>query len=142
MKITEDGHTYQLQQRGSADPQRLMFVNTEKGHEHVGITTQEAVRALIDRTQYCDACLPWSGNHLIVKHLRMVIALHEARALLTGVERGTIPIEQLLLDQQGHLALCFNPAFEAKPYHFDQRPAPATETGSLQPGEACHTKES
>src|SRR5207302_3482753 len=48
--------------------QTLMFVNREKGHEHPGTQTQEVIRALIDRTQHCDACLRWAGNDEIIYH--------------------------------------------------------------------------
>lgn len=139
MKTIEDGHIYDLSQRGSNELQRVTFINTEKGHEHPGVTTQEVIRALIDRTQYCDACLPWSGNNDIVGHLRMALALHEARAVITRTERGELLPERVSTRPDGHFILPGD--FAAGPvYAFDKRPQPTTQTGSLKPGEPCHTK--
>lgn len=143
MKTIEDGHEYELDERfgdgtsGIAGTQSLIFVNREPGNEHDGTTTQEVLRALIDRTQYCDKCLPWSGNKEIVGHLRMALALHEARAMIRKVERGEMPIERLEKSDADH-HLYFPDVSGAPIYAFENR-TDTTETGSLTPGEPCHT---
>ena len=144
MKTHEDGHEYELDERfgdgtpGIAGTQSIRFVNREPGHEHDGVTTQEVIRALIDRTQYCDKCLPWSGNKEIVKHLRMALAIHEARALIRKVERGDLAIERLEKSNSDHHLVTPDFATNAPSYAFENR-TDTTETGSLMPGAPCHT---
>jgi hypothetical protein len=65
----------------------LTFVNRE-ANPHEGVQTQEVLRALIDRTLHCDRCLRWDGNDKIIHHLRMALALHEARAIERKTEKG------------------------------------------------------
>ncbi len=146
MKTLEDGHIYELNSRhgdGSPGmaywPQTITFVNREPGNEHDGTTTQEVLRALIDRTQYCDACLPWSGNKEIVAHLRMALAIHEARALIRKVERGDLKPERIAIDHGDHHLIMIEEEHNESPsYAFENR-QDTTETGSLQPGQPCHT---
>ncbi len=120
MKIIEPGHVYQLRLLDEnmafpdarykppaelysvCDQDLLVFVNREEGHEHAGYLTQDVICALIDRTQHCDACLRWEGNDKIVHHLRMALALHEARALERKVERGELQPELVSVDNDGH----------------------------------------
>ena len=106
MLRVEPGHVYSLAQIDgdeSTPPQLLAFVNRED-RPHAGTQTQEVLRALIDRTIHCDNCLRWEGNDLIVNHLRMALALHEARHLLRMVEKGWA-VEQAPVGDDGHLAL-------------------------------------
>lgn len=82
----------------------LVFVNREN-NPHGGTQTQEVLRALIDRTMHCDNCLRWEGNDKIIYHLRMALALHEARALERKVEKGLFRPEQVPVDVDGHFEL-------------------------------------
>lgn len=141
MRVIEDGHIYEVNDRfgdgtgGVAGDQKIRFVNREPGYEHDGTTTQELLRVLIDRTQYCHACLPWSGNRLVAHHLRMALALHEARALIRKVERGDVAIELVTPDADHHLPLIVDT--HGPTYAFKDRDE--TETGSDKPGDPCHT---
>lgn len=146
MKTIEDGHVYLLDARRGSNkfvaepgPETLTFVNREPGHEHDGTTTQEVIRSLIDRTQYCDHCLPWEGNRQIVEHLRMALTLHEVRAIVRKVETGQILPELLQTAVDGHWIL--RPGHNALPprYAFPAERA-ETNTGGLKPGEPCHSK--
>lgn len=83
----------------------LTFVNREPDHEHPGTQTQEVLRALIQRTQHCDRCLRWEGNDLIIRHLRMALALHEARAILRKTEKGLISPELIETGTDGHFKI-------------------------------------
>lgn len=146
MRTIRDGHIYELEGRpgegdgacGLVPRQRIEFVNREPGHERDGTTTQEVIRSLIDRTQYCDHCLPWSGNVLIVQHLRMALALHEVRAILRKVETGELKPELIPIDMTDHHWAGLQELIPSPAYAFPERPA-ATETASLQPGQPCHT---
>src|ERR1700674_5594086 len=108
MKIIEPGHIYEL---NSLDGERrevetIRFVNREPGTEHPGTQTQEVLRALIDRTMHCDNCLRWAGNDKIIYHLRMALALHEARAIERKAEKGYYRAEQVSIsDSDGHFQL-------------------------------------
>lgn len=114
MKILEPGHIYELQnidcekishKNGACSPNTLRFVNREQGTEHCGTQTQEVIRALIDRTQYCDKCLRWEGNDKIIYHLRMALVLHEQRALERKTEKGLIQPEHIVTASDGHFQL-------------------------------------
>lgn len=144
MRIADKGHKYELTQlfksvdgslRYAGDKQILQFLNTEKGRECAGVTTQEVIRALIDRTWYCNDCLPWSGNKLIVDHLRMALALHEARHLIRGVEKGEIEPERIMVGTGGHFIFCEHPDPSSD---YARMPDTGTETGSLNPGVCSH----
>lgn len=112
MKITEPGHAYLLDCYDGEAYQSLVFVNREPGGEHAGTTTQEVLRALIDRTRYCDDCANWIGNDAIVYHLRMALALHEARALMRHAQRS-LAVEYIAVDKHdGHFALTNVPVDE------------------------------
>lgn len=113
MKIIEAGHIYELNwldckpgplEFSSSYNNKLVFVNREKT-PHPGTQTQEVIRALIDRTQHCDNCLKWSGNDLIIYHLRMALVLHEARALQRKTEKGYIKPEFIAIGDDGHFKL-------------------------------------
>lgn len=110
MKIIEPGHIYDLNtlDQKPLDPRNqviLTFVNREPGTEHPGTQTQEAIRALIDRTKHCDNCLRWPGNDLIIYHLRQALILHEARALQRKTEKGYIKPEEILTGIDGHFVI-------------------------------------
>lgn len=139
MKIVEPGHVYALSwldgepwtayhyPDGNDDPDvsvhedHLIFVNREEGSEHGGTQTQEVLRALIDRTMHCDNCLPWNGNAKIIHHLRMALALHEARALERKAEKGYYEPERVAKGDDGHFTLNMvtrNPTSDAMVYKY------------------------
>lgn len=138
MKIVEKGHIYELRLKRPVkdgdDPPPLVFVNQERGHEHNGTTTQEVLRALLDRTRHCNNCLPHPNNERIVYHLRMALVLHEARALERKTEKGEIYPEYLALGDDQHFILradgytsdattileTYIPDWDKKPKHEDQ----------------------
>lgn len=105
MKVIEKGHIYQLQHLDGDGASLLVFVNREAGDEHEGTQTQDVLRVLIDRTQHCDACLRWPGNDAIIYHLRMALALHEARALERKTAKGIIEPENVPVGPDGHFAI-------------------------------------
>lgn len=118
MEIIEPGHIYRLswlddtpatfRETGQVQDVHteadLIFVNREDT-PHGGTQTQEVLRALIDRTMHCDNCLRWEGNDKIIYHLRMALALHEARALERKIEKSELRPEQVAVDADGHFAL-------------------------------------
>lgn len=115
MRVVEQGHVYSLENKKFAclvkegqpvSPQNtLTFVNQQPGQEHGGTTTQEVIRALLDRTRHCANCMPHPNNERIVYHLRMALMLHEARALERRVEKGEIRPEYLPTVGGSHLEL-------------------------------------
>lgn len=116
MKIIEPGHIYDLDVQDGEEPERLTFVNREDT-PHAGTQTQEVIRALIDRTMHCDNCLRWEGNDLIIHHLRMALALHEARALLRKTTKGIIAPENINLTPDGHFAVTSHRLSEDSAFH-------------------------
>lgn len=112
MHVKEKGHVYQLANRNpdgksSCDEpaQTIVFVNAEPGNEHPGTTTQEVLRALLDRTRHCNNCLPHPNNERIVWHLRMALALHETRAIERAIDRGELEPEYVATGRDGHFLL-------------------------------------
>lgn len=109
MKVLEQGHVYDLAPKTHGGitpiPNVLVFVNQQPGMEHGGTTTQEVLRALVDRTMHCANCMPHPVNERIVYHLRMAIALHEGRALERQVEKDGLAIEHLPTVEGSHLEL-------------------------------------
>lgn len=112
MQVLKRGHVYRLDQRlpekakNQAQHEMLIeFVNLEPGHEAPGTTTQEIMRVLIDRTHYCNNCLPHRVNEQIIWHMRQIIALHEARAIEQKAWKGEISIEHAAVGHDGHLKL-------------------------------------
>lgn len=106
MKVIEKGHIYEIDNKGESElGQTLTFVNQESGREHGGTTTQEVIRALIDRTRHCANCMPHPNNERIIYHLRMALVLHESRALERRTEKGEIRPEYLPTVGGSHLAL-------------------------------------
>jgi hypothetical protein len=108
MLIVEPGHVYKLNTLDGAEgeTETLRFVNREGAASHPGTQTQEVLRALIDRTMHCDNCLRWAGNDKIIYHLRMALALHEARAIERKAEKGYYQPELVHTDHRdGHFIL-------------------------------------
>ena len=118
MKVIEKGHIYELVSRapagnGYGEPQKLEFVNRQPGQEHDGVTTQEVIRMLLDRTRHCANCMPHRNNEQIIYHLRMALVLHEARALERKLEKGLIEPEYISTGPDGHYGLfTHNPELE------------------------------
>lgn len=113
MQVLEKGHIYDLAMR-SHDGKRsarhnkeqlLTFVNKQPGQEHDGVTTQEVLRALIDRGRHCANCMPHRNNEQIIYHLRMALVLHEARALERKLEKGDLAPEYVSTGPDGHYGL-------------------------------------
>jgi hypothetical protein len=120
MRCLQRGHVYELQNRipsnikirGNIDTlQVIKYVNLEPGQEAVGITQQELLRMMLDRTRYCNECLPDPINEQIEYHLRMALGLHEARAIVRKIEKGEILPEFADLGSDGHFDLSFSDCF-------------------------------
>lgn len=110
MRAIVPGHRYELDHLDGEGKTILQFVSRKPLHEPCeGVTNQEVIRAVIDRVKLLDSEVPWEGNAQILHHLRMVIALHEARAMLRHVEKGEIQPEHVALDEHGHFALATTP---------------------------------
>lgn len=112
MHVIVPGHVYALTQyelpQEEINPVMLRFVNKEVIPYEPGTRTQEVLRALIDRTQHCNKCLPWGGNELIIQHLRAALVLHEARALERKVEKRELKPELIEVSVDGHFLLTTN----------------------------------
>lgn len=85
MNVIDPGHVYELDVLDGHAPAPLRFVKREGpgypgnvGH-HAGITVQEVLRALIDRTRYLDRQEPSSENARALAHLQAALWEYEAR---------------------------------------------------------------
>lgn len=105
MKEIELGHVFELDHLDGNGKSILQFVNRNPGLEREGTTNQEVLRALISRVKFLDSQIHWPLNEQIINHLRMAIALHEARALIRKQEKGQIKIEHKPVDDDGHLII-------------------------------------
>lgn len=107
MKILDPGHLYDLDLLDATDAAgraELRFVkrigdkypgNQEPAYE--GVTTQEVLRALIDRSQYVDAQRPNVANKLVLSNLRSALRWLEVRA---AEERGDDIAAEKIIDMQ------------------------------------------
>lgn len=105
MKVIEPGHVYKLNTLDGDIDVTLTFVNREPGKEHPGTQTQEVLRALIDRTRHCDACLPSELNAIIIDGLQRALVAHEMRAMLRKQEKGLYNPELIITGDDGHFNL-------------------------------------
>ena len=105
MKIIDPGHIYEIRNLDGNDIQVINFVNRNSGKEKEGIQNQDLLRILIDRLLFLDNQLEWDGNKKIIHHLRMALALHEARAIERKVITGKINPENIKLDFDGHFLI-------------------------------------
>lgn len=88
MRVLDPGHEYGLRSLDGTDSDivTLTFVKREgPGYpgnvgSHSGTTTQEVLRALIERTQYVDGQIHDEANDQVLHHLRMTIWHLEERA--------------------------------------------------------------
>jgi hypothetical protein len=103
MKVIYPGHRYELAHLDGDGASVLQFVQRAPLHPPCeGTQCQEVLRALIDRVKVLDAEIRWPPNDELLKHLRMALALFEARALLRHVEKGHLHPEQLAVGPDGH----------------------------------------
>lgn len=106
MRVLVPGHRYELDHLDGSGKTVLQFVSRAPLHEpQEGVINQEVLRAIIDRVQLLDSEVPWEGNRQILMHLRMALALHEARALLRHVEKGEIKPELVAVGADGHFLI-------------------------------------
>lgn len=140
MKVLRDGHAYELEHLDGPGTTLLEFVNREPGEEREGPTTQEVIRALIDRTYYCDHCLPCALNEQAVFHLRMALSLHEARHLIRATEKGDLKPERIEVHRDDqHFRL---DGVEVVADHMvEPRDYGKTNTGGSKPGQPCYLVE-
>lgn len=103
MKVILAGHYYQLGQLDIDSwtyEQFLQFVDRGHGRDTPGTTNQEVLRVLINRVNFLNEELPDEVNEKILYHLRMALTLHETRALLRKVEKGTLKPESISTNPQ------------------------------------------
>lgn len=109
MKILTPGHRYELSHLDGDETSHLQFVQRAKHNTKLpnkeGTTNQEVIRVLIDRVRFLDGQMPWDGNQEIINHLRMALALHEARAMMRKVEKGELAPEHVITKEDGHFWL-------------------------------------
>jgi hypothetical protein len=128
MKVIKPGHVYALEHApAGTGEQAITFVNRE-AEPHDGTLSQELLRAnidcmevLIDRTNHCDACLPWPGNFRIIKALseaqrqmRLALLFHEQRAMERKMEKHGVMPEVVPTAEDGHFAYPLPPPAEAE----------------------------
>lgn len=112
MEVVDPGHVYRLKildgDDGTYDSSHeiLTFLKREGegypgnvGH-HPGTTTQEVLRALIDRAKYVNNQIPDGSNDLVIAHLRDAIWHLEERAARRhgrqfDISRWGVEIEKL-----------------------------------------------
>ncbi|HSW91776.1 MAG TPA: hypothetical protein VLG09_03970 [Candidatus Saccharimonadales bacterium] len=106
MKILVPGHHYLLDNLKQDGETELQFYQDGFIHDRTiaGPSTQEVLRACIDRVNELDKEKPWELNYEIIHHLRMAIALFEMRALYYKVEKGW-QIENTPCGEDGHIWL-------------------------------------
>lgn len=86
MDVIDPGHTYILRSLDGDALLMLVFVKREgDGYpgnvgSHPGTTTQEVLRALIDRTKYVDKQIHDHRNESVLYHLRAAMLKLELRA--------------------------------------------------------------
>lgn len=109
MRVLDPGHQYELDdihfdsEKESSYKQMLVFVKRFRNSQnHTGTNCQELLRVLIDRVQFLDKELPWTGNEEILSSLRKALILFEARALIRKVEKGELLPEDLEVGKDGH----------------------------------------
>lgn len=125
MKVIEPGHIYALTNLDAppdAERQLLVFVNRDGtgGGTHGGTQSQEVLRAcvqyvedcmniLIDRTNHCDACLPWNRNGEIIKamseaqrQMRLALVYHEQRVFERRMDKEGFKPEKVPVGDDGH----------------------------------------
>lgn len=92
MRVIDLGHKYALNHLDSEGEEVLTFIKRNGGpvirdEEYPGTTTQEVIRACIDRTKYMDALLPCRENELALSGLRQALYWYEVRAYRRHVQK-------------------------------------------------------
>lgn len=86
MNVRDPGHDYVLASLDGAAPQRLTFVKREgpgfPGNvgAHPGTTTQEVLRALIERSEYVNGQIPCAETEAVIGLLQTAVMILETRA--------------------------------------------------------------
>jgi hypothetical protein len=86
VRVLDPGHDYVLQSLDGEAPQRLTFVKREgpgfPGNvgSHPGTTTQEVLRALIDRGEYVNRQVPCAETEAASALMKSALLLLETRA--------------------------------------------------------------
>lgn len=85
MRVLEPGHKYECAHLNVDSNETLTFIRRNSdaithASEHPGTTTQEVLRALIDRTKFVDDVLPCEETALALDALREALFFFEARA--------------------------------------------------------------
>jgi hypothetical protein len=91
MKVIDPGHKYELRTLDGEEPTRLKFVMRNNPPDkypgnkdsYPGTTTQEVIRALIDRTKYVQNQQQFAENEAVLYHLRLALYQLEVRAART-----------------------------------------------------------
>lgn len=104
MRVIKPGHRYELQNLKSPTLTILQFYQDGKIHGEAvdGPSTQEVLRACIERVKSLDGEKPYPRNAEAVAHLRAAILIFEIRALEIKVEQG-FEIEALPTGEDGHI---------------------------------------
>lgn len=107
MKVLDPGHSYELNNLKEDGTTILQFYKDRRIHGDGarGPSTQEVMRAIIDRVQVLDSEKPWPGNAEIIQKAREIIALFEMRAIYYKVSKGELDIERLPTGPDGHVML-------------------------------------
>jgi hypothetical protein len=108
VKVLKSGHRYALQNlkgEGSTILQFYQDPDLHDGERVEGPSTQEVIRAVIERVQELDREKPWEGNSAIIQKAREMLVLFEVRALLRKVEKGELAIESLPMGADGHIII-------------------------------------
>lgn len=110
MKILDPGHYYSLDRLDfdeTEDPVLLRFVKRVgdkfPGNEappYDGTTTQEVLRALIDRTKYVDEQIHFLANEHVLSHLRWALTWLEHRA---AIARDDVVIAESMWNHLDHI---------------------------------------
>lgn len=91
MKVIDPGHEYALDSLDGEFPQTLTFVKREGAKypgnvgSHPGTTTQEVLRAIIDRSRYVNQQMPCDETTEVIDLLvRSLVVLEQRAARLHG----------------------------------------------------------
>lgn len=105
MKVLDAGHCYELDNLKNEGVTILQFYKDPGLHNGKGASgpsTQEVIRACIERVQSLNEEKPWEGNNRIIRHLRMALIDFEIRALERAVEKGEA-VENYPVNERGHI---------------------------------------
>jgi len=105
LKTIKSGHRYELDNLKTDGTQVLQFYQDPEIHGSLvqGTSSQEVLRALIERMISLDKECPGDENKKIIEHLRAALILHEVRALRRKLEKRGRP-ELEFVGQDGHVA--------------------------------------